>query len=107
MSDKPVDYAGVKGSKKACARGYHAFWEATEGSTFRGEQCKVCGKKVMYAIHSTGAQKMLDEINWRKNHKIDLLQPWYPDGTVNPLYAEFYGDPNQLKNSRPRSKEDN
>ena len=97
-----IDYSGVRGSKKACERGYHAAFEVTQDATFRGETCVVCGRKNMYQLHSVGVSKMLDERTWRKMHAVDFLQPWLPDGTVNPLYVEFYGDPQDLREAKLR-----
>lgn len=99
MTDKDdvVYYKGVVGSKKHCANGLHAQW-LTEVDDFelRGEVCVVCGKKMMYSkTQVTGKPMGLKDLDFELyllNHKVDLIQPYMPDGSRNPDFVKFYGE---------------
>lgn len=90
-------YDKVLGDKKKCADGYHASWSVEKDDAFiRGEVCKVCGKKMMYTKGAGGKNLVgIDDIDfqlWARNHKVDFIQPFLPDGNRNPLFVEFYGE---------------
>ena len=89
----------IKVSKKDCAKGFHGYWKpVAEDRSARAELCVVCGKKELYSKHPslTTMDGTLDEMRWKKNHKLDLLQPWNPDKTVNKDFYTYYGEPKKF-----------
>jgi len=110
MSRDPLDDFEVKVTRKDCLKGFHGHWNiiADDKST-RVEQCTICNKKVYYNkgqfVEGTVVGK-LDENKYRKNHKLDLLQPYYSDGTPNPDFHNYYGDPVEIQEKIQKVVED-
>lgn len=98
----PLKKYRVKVTKQDCKKGFHGLWKKVgAGTTVRTEECVICGKKQHYSLISDGTPDgKLDEERWKMNHKIDLLQPYYPDGKPNPDYFKYYGDPTDQKNPK-------
>jgi len=103
MARLALDDYKIKVTKKDCEKGFHGVFEVTaDSASILVEQCIVCGKKAYYQkIYVPGItgqmNQKLDEDLYRKNHKIDFLQPWLPDGTANPDFFTYYGDPRDIQ----------